>query len=149
MKKIILIVCLVFFANAKEFHVKDNIGSFSLLDQFDTKHTINKNIKTIIVSFEKQTSKDINKFLNSKNATFLKEHNAVFIANISGMPTIITKLFALPKMKEYKHKILLIYDDADTRFKSVEGKSTLYRLKNGVITQIKFITKDDLQKVFE
>ncbi|WP_258238551.1 hypothetical protein [Arcobacter sp. CECT 8986] len=149
MKKILLLICLVFFANAKEFHIGDNIGSFSLLDQFDTKHTINKDVKTILVSFEKQTSKDINEFLNSKSPTFLKEHNAVFIANISGMPSIITKLFALPKMRDYKHKILLIYDEADTRFKSAEEKSTLYRLEDGVIKQIEFITKDDLEKVFK
>ncbi|RXJ84597.1 hypothetical protein [Arcobacter sp. CECT 8985] len=149
MKKIILLISLVFFAYAKQFHVGDKIGMFSLLDQFDVKHTIDKNIKTIIVSFEKQTGKDVNEFLNSKDPTFLKDHNAVFIANISGMPTIITKLFALPKMRDYKHKILLIYNDSDTRFKNVEGKSTLYKLENGVIKQIKFITKDDLEKVFK
>lgn len=61
---------------------------------------------------------------------------------------IITKMFALPKMKNYKHEILLIYDENDDRFKAQEGVSTLYRLENGVIKSIEFITKDDLEKVF-
>lgn len=65
------------------------------------------------------------------------------------MPSIITKMFALPKMRSYKHNILLIYDEEDNRFKSKEGKSTLYRLKDGVIKSITYIDKTDLPKVFE
>lgn len=84
-----------------------------------------------------------------KNPLFLKNNKAVFIANISGMPSIITKLFALPKMRKYDHEILLIYDEDDKRFISKEEKSTLYTLKDGVIKSIDFITKDDLDNIFK
>lgn len=65
------------------------------------------------------------------------------------MPSIITKLFALPKMRKYDHEILLIYDEEDKRFISKEEKSTLYTLKDGVIKSIDFITKDDLDNIFK
>lgn len=148
MKKIILFLSLVLCAFSQELSINDKINNFSLANQFDEKKTIDSKINTIIVSFEKDTGKEVNEFLEQKTSDFLREHHAVFIANISGMPMIITKMFALPKMKNYKHEILLIYDENDDRFKAQEGVSTLYRLENGVIKSIEFITKDDLEKVF-
>lgn len=148
MKKIILFLSLVLCAFSQELSINDKINNFSLANQFDEKKTIDSKINTIIVSFEKDTGKEVNEFLEQKTSDFLREHHAVFIANISGMPMIITKMFALPKMKNYKHEILLIYDENDDRFKAQDGMSTLYRLENGVIKSIEFITKDDLEKVF-
>ncbi|AXH13606.1 hypothetical protein [Halarcobacter bivalviorum] len=148
MKKIILFLSLVLCAFSQELSINDKINNFSLANQFDEKKTIDSKVNTIIVSFEKDTGKEVNEFLEQKTSGFLREHHAVFIANISGMPMIITKMFALPKMKNYKHEILLIYDENDDRFKAQDGMSTLYRLENGVIKSIEFITKDDLEKVF-
>ncbi|ADG94773.1 conserved hypothetical protein [Arcobacter nitrofigilis DSM 7299] len=149
LKKLLLLPLFAIILYANSFEVNQNIGTFSLPNQFDKKQTIDSSITTILVSFEKGTGKDVNQFLASKDKDFLKNHHAVFIANISGMPSIITRMFALPKMRDYKHSVLLIYDDDDKRFVSQEGKTTLYKLKDGVIKSISFITKDDLEKVFQ
>ncbi len=147
------ILCIILFLSiglfASSFKINEKITHFSLVNQFDEKQTITDEIETLLVSFEKGTSADVNEFLANQKSDFLKEHHAIFIANISGMPMVITKMFALPKMRKYQHNILLIYDENDTRFQSKEGKTTLYRLKNGIIHNIEFITKDDLSAVFE
>ncbi|PHO12153.1 hypothetical protein CPG38_09480 [Malaciobacter marinus] len=148
MKKFLLIFSLIIFAYSEELSINDEISSFSLANQFNQKKTIDSNINILIVSFEKNTGKEVNEFLEEKNPNFLENHNAVFIANISGMPMFITKMFALPKMRKYKHEILLIYDEKENRFKAKEGMSTLYRLENGIIKSIEFIRKNDLEKVF-
>lgn len=148
MKKFLLLITLFISIYAQEFTLNSKIYNFSLPNQFDEKRTITNNIQTIIVSFEKDTGKEVNEFLNEQQPDFLQKHNAVFIANISGMPMFVTKMFALPKMRSYKHEILLIYDENDKRFTSKEGKSTLYKIENGVIKSIEFITKDELSKVF-
>jgi hypothetical protein len=137
---------LSLFAN--EFKIGDSIGSFSMLNQHDEKITVDNKITKILVSFEKDTGAEINEYLSNKYPLFLKNKNAIFIANISEMPSIITKMFALPKMRKYKHDILLIYDEEDKRFSAKEELSTLYTLNNGVITDISYITKDDLDRVF-
>lgn len=147
-KKLLLTLFSITWLFANPFDLNQNINSFSLADQFDKKHTVNSDIQTIIVSFEKGTGADINEFLNSKEPDFLQKNNAVFIANISGMPSIITKLFALPKMKKYKHPILLIYDEEDKRFLYKEDKSTVYKVENGVITGVEYIEKEDLESLF-
>lgn len=148
MKKFLLIFSLIIFAYSEELSINDEISSFSLANQFNQKKTIDSNINILIVSFEKNTGKEVNEFLEKKSPNFLENHNAVFIANISGMPMFITKMFALPKMRKYKHEILLIYDEKENRFKAKDGMSTLYRLENGVIKSIEFIRKNDLEKVF-
>lgn len=149
-KKTFLIVCFITsMFGSSSFSVGDKIGNFSLLNQFDEKQTIDGSVKTVLVSFEKGTGADVNEFLSKQSTDFLKQHQAVFIANISGMPMVITKMFALPKMRGYKHPVLLIYDENDTRFTSQEEKTTLYRLEEGVIKSIEFITHENLGEVFQ
>lgn len=149
MKKILIGILLVLFSlSANELKVGDSLGTFSILNQHDEKVTVDKNVQKILISFEKGTGADINEYLSSKDTNFLQKHHTVFIANISGMPSIITKMFALPKMRKYKHEILLIYDDEDDRFKAKEDYSTLYTLQDGIIKSITYFTKEDLKSIF-
>lgn len=150
LKPLILLisVCLSLYA-LTPYKIGDTIESFSLPNQFDKKQTIDASVRTILVSFEKSTGANINAFLAQHKADFLNQHHAVFIANISGMPMIITKMFALPKMRSYAHSVLLMYDENDKRFKSQEGKITLYKLEKGVIQQIDFITHEQLPFLFK
>jgi hypothetical protein len=134
---------------SKPFQIGDAIGTFSLANQFDKKQTIDASVRTILVSFQKDTGANVNAFLTQQKADFLSQHHAVFIANISGMPMIITKMFALPKMRNYEHSILLIYDENDQRFESQEGKTTVYKLDKGVIQHIDFITHEALSSLFQ
>lgn len=147
MKKLLVLLMLSIFAFANNFQVNDNIGTFSLPNQHDEKVTVDANIETILVSFEKGTSGDLNDYLKTQKKGFLENNKAVFIADISGMPSIITKLFALPKMRDYNYNVLLIYDE-DNRFLKQEGKLTQYKLENGVIKSISYISKEDIAKAF-
>lgn len=147
-KKVIFLVLCTTYLFSNGFALNSNINSFTLNDQFDKTHTVNADTKTMIVSFEKSTSADINEFLSTKESGFLEKNNAVFIADISGMPSIITSLFALPKMKKYNYNILLIYDEEDKRFLRQEERTTVYTLENGVIKSISYIQKEDLSTLF-
>lgn len=148
-KKVLLVVAVSVCIFANSFDVNDKIGNFSLPDQFDKIHMVNSEIKTIIVSFEKDTGKEVSDFLSSKEPDFLEKNSAVFIADISEMPSFVTKFFALPKMRDYKHKILLIYNENDGRFIHQDEKSTVYKLNKGVITSISyFSTAEELARIF-
>ena len=149
-KKFLALFLLTGSIWASSFDVNAHINSFSLPDQFDKIHTVNGEIKTIVVSFEKATGKEVNTFLSLKKPDFLQQHQAVFIANISGMPSIITKMFALPKMRDYKHNILLIYDENDTRFLQKEGMSPIYTLENGVVKNVHYVSNaQELEEAFK
>ena len=65
------------------------------------------------------------------------------------MPSFITKLFALPKMKKYPFSVLLINDERGKQFDKQTGKLTLYTLKKRIITSIKFIKPSELETILK
>ena len=150
LKKLILSIIFINCLSAGTLKIDDKIGNFSLTDQFDKIHTISSNVLTIIVTFQKETLMMVNDYLSSKSENFLEEHHAIFINNISSSPTIITKMFTLPKLRDYKYTILLIYDESNTKFEKQNNKITNYSLENGFIKNINFISSvDELERVLK
>ena len=147
-KKVLFVAMLTSALFSNSFNVNSNIGSFKLTDQFEKVHTVNADVKTIIFSAEKDTSAGLNEFLSTKEKGFLKANNTVFIADISGMPSIISYLFALPKMKKYNYEVLLINEKDDKRFVKQEEKLTVYKLENGVVTSIDYVGTKDITTIF-
>ena len=148
-KNIFLILMFTTYLFSDSFNIEDKMFKFSLPNQFEKMETVDKTIKTIIVSFEKGTAADVNNYLSSKESNFLQNNNTAFIANISGMPSLVTKLFAMPEMQSYKHSVLLIYSKIDKRFLQKKGKSTVYKLSNGVVKSVTYIdTKEEINNIF-
>ena len=148
-KKLILSVLFPSIIFASSLKINDKISNFSLTDQFDKIHTINSDISTIIVTFQKDTLAMINSFLSSKNEDFLENNHAVFISNITSNPSIITKMFTIPHLRDYKYTILLVYDENSIKFLKEENKATIYSITNGQINNIQYISsKNELEKFF-
>ena len=147
MPYILIIMMFITSLNAGDYFVDKKLQTFTLPDQFEKSHAVDKTVHTIIVSFEKSTGADMNAFLNEHCPDYLHKHNAVFVANISEMPSLITKLFAMPKMRKYKHTILIVNDEDNHQFLYKEDKITVYTLKDGVISYIEYVdTAKDVEK---
>jgi hypothetical protein len=146
---ILLILCSnIIYASSLKIH--DKISNFSLTDQFDKIHTINNDVSTIIVCFQKETLELINDFLSTKDINFLEKTHSVFISNISSTPIIITKLFTIPKLRDYKYDILLIYDETNTKFSKQDNKITVYSILDGEINNINYLsTKNELENLLK
>jgi hypothetical protein len=138
---LILLLLLSSLSWSKSLDINDTLPNITLNDQFGNSHTIDKNVSKIIITFDKKSSVLANKFISSKkdSSHYLNESNMAFIANISAMPSLINKLFAMPKMKKYKHTILLINDDANDMFLSKKRHISIYDLENAKIKSITYI----------
>ena len=112
---------------------------------------IPKKPNLVIVAFEKDTGALVNEYLSTKGPLYLPKNRSVFIADIHEMPTIITNMFALPKLQKYKHLIYLHYNDKfETVVPHKDKKVTLLHVKDGKIQNISYIsTKKELQKAIE
>lgn len=147
MQYFFIILMFITSLNAGDYIVERKLQTFTLPDQFEKAHTIDKNTHTIIVSFEKSTGADMNAFLAKHEPDFLQKHHAVFVANISQMPSLITKWFAMPKMKKYKHTILIINDEDNHQFLYKEDKITVYTFNNGMLSSIDYVdSAKDVEK---
>lgn len=132
-------------------------SSISLLDKYeyvtphDRKMKIPHESKLIIVAFEKDTGALVNDFLNAKDKYYLQKNHSIFIADIHKMPTVITNMFALPKMKKYKHLLYLHYGrDFAHVVPSKDDQLTLIEVKNRKVTKISFTRNiNDIKSAIE
>ncbi len=124
-------------AQAEPYKAGSTVKPFTAKDQHEQAYTFDaKNTRYLLVSHDMETGKKANAALT----TFGKEHlagkKAVYVANIHGMPGI-GRMFALPKMKKYAHRIIL-GDDAAliADFPEQQGKVTVLGLSNGKVTSV-------------
>ncbi|MGW8168490.1 MAG: hypothetical protein ACWGHH_00540 [Sulfurovaceae bacterium] len=146
---ILISTIVIVFAN--EYQVGQSIKPVILNDQFGAIYNIDKMPRTIIITFEKEPSDVLNEYLSKQSEGYLEKNNAVFIADISGMPAFVSKSFALPKMKEYKYKVLLITDENEgAMYPYQEGQITIIKTENDRIKSINFTDKlSQLNKMIE
>ncbi len=149
MKHLLLISLLLTGTLFADFKVGDKLPTITLMDQFDKEFTVEAKDTLLIMAFEKDISVVVNEYLKTQPASFLETHHAKYISDISTMPSIITSMFALPKMKKYPFSVMLINDDFGNQFNRQEGKITIYTLKNHKIKSIDFFTPDEFPLFFE
>ena len=150
LQKLILFILIFIFAHANTLKIDDKISTFSLPNQFDKIHTVSSEVSIIIVAFEKESLNLVNDFLSSKSIDFLDLNNAIFINDISSVPSVVIKMFTIPKMRDYKYDILLIYKENSKKFLEEESKITVYSLEKGFVKDVKYIsTKYELERIFK
>jgi len=123
----------------------DSKLSFTLPDQFDKAHTLTDQTKKVIFVFAKATGHTVKEFLKKQDKNYLPSRNTLFIADVSGMPTVIRNTFALPDFKKSPYSVVLIYDKAiaDTyKNEKDTDKITLITLKDRTITNIQTFTTE-------
>jgi len=119
--------------------VGKSLADMQLKDQNEKPEKLSADTKIVFFSFSKPIGHACNKFLESKPANFLAQHNAVYVADVSPAPSLIKKMFILPDLKELKFPILLINDDKlSAEFTKGMNKDTIVvvHLDNMKITKI-------------
>lgn len=135
----LLAVFSILPCSAAPYAAGERVDAFAAKDQHETAFTLDtKGTKFLLVSHDMDTGKAANKALDAKGAAYLPGKNAVYVANIHGMPGI-GRMFALPKMRKYSHRIIL-GDDANliAKFPEQKSKVTVLKLSGGKIASIKF-----------
>jgi len=139
--------CLIISLHAAAFAAPCEVGSalapFSAKDQHDQAFEFKSGaLRYLLVSHDMDTGKRANAALHAAGADYLPGKRAAYLANIHGMPGI-GRVFALPKMRKYCHRIIL-GDDAEliTRFPEQTGKVTVLALDGDKVTAIHFWTPE-------
>jgi len=135
---------------AETINIGDTLPTITLQDQFEKTHTISSQNKRILVAHDKDAADVLKEFLLEKKGDFLTKNQTVYVGDISGMPSLISKFFAIPKMKKYPFSILFLDDKNRNVFSKKEDMVSVYTLENGNIKNLTYIsTKEELAKVFK
>ncbi|MEA3383813.1 MAG: hypothetical protein U9Q20_03930 [Campylobacterota bacterium] len=110
MKKILISTLTFTSLLFGEIVLNKNIEQFELFNQFDKKQSIKQDTKKIIFAFKKASGHIVKDFLASKEAEYLSKRDALFVADVSAMPSVI-RWFVLDDLDKYNYSIILIEDD--------------------------------------
>ncbi|MDZ4728060.1 MAG: hypothetical protein SH817_18040 [Leptospira sp.] len=128
----------IFSEEIKQFSVGDIFPTLDLKDQFDQTREISPNTKKVIFIADMDASKTIHSILEKEDKNYLESKQIILISDIHKMPSIITSLFALPKMKKYSYTIHLIREEKiGDPFPRTKGSATLIKLDSRKIIEIK------------
>ncbi len=134
---IFLLFCGLLFADVLK--VKDTFPYDSFSDQFEKKLAITPQTKEIIISFSKKNGKSVKTFLQIHQG-YLKKRQAVYLSDVSSVPSLAMLLFMKPALKKYNFSMGLIEDEEIAKvLPKIEGKTTVIRLEKMHIKSIKFV----------
>lgn len=133
--------CGIGLAISAPYEKGQKVEGFEAKDQFEKAFVLKPaDTRFLLVSMDMETGKKANAVLTTLGKDFLPGKKAVYLANIFGMPGV-GRMFAIPKMKQYAHRIIL-GDDAGliARFPQQAGKVTVLALKDGKVASVKYWT---------
>ncbi len=111
----------------------------SLSDQHDKPWTAGPGTRVVLFAADKAASDLANPLIAEQGPEFLSRGGIVYLADISAMPAMVTRLFALPKLRELPFSIGLVRRTAAADdLPRQPGKVTVLDLDRGVITQIRY-----------
>ena len=100
------------FACASQPAVGDAVPAFAGKDQHGKEFVFTNGVRFLLVATERAVGTSANHKLAEQGAGLLEKHQAVYVMDIHTMPGV-ARFFALPKMRKYPHRIVLV-DSAKT-----------------------------------
>jgi hypothetical protein len=136
---------------AKALEIGDRLAPWTLLDQYDQPYTLNDQTRTLLVARSMDAAKMVNQALENKPKGFLESRQTVFVADIQKMPTVIAKMFAIPKMRDYSYRVMLDRESRIVpRYAGDEDKVLWLQLRDGqLVSQRQFSSAEQLRGALE
>jgi len=123
---------------AQPLSVGTTIEATQFKDQFEKNLTITAQTQQLIVVFSKVEGEKVKAFLET-NPNYLYENNALYLMDVTPVPSMVMSMFMLPKFKKYAYPIGLIEDEKVLETLPKKEKFiTLITLDNLKITAIEF-----------
>ncbi len=108
-------------------------------DQFDRPVTIDHSTRFLLFAAD-QAAGDLATDALKANPEMLAQQRIVYIADISGMPAMITRMFALPKWRELPFAVGLVRDAQLTAaLPRRPGELTLLALEQGKVQGVEYL----------
>ena len=121
--------------------------TLSLNDQHDKPAAVSTQTRWVVFTAEKPVNDMVSAVLAAEPAGVADRLRLVYVADISGMPALVTRMFALPKLRELPFPIALVREAAQLTqvadIPRVKGAATVLRLDNGRVAQVATIRLAD------
>lgn len=147
----LLLIMWATITHAEPYKVGTDMPAFSLKDQHGKTHEAGQVIRLILFCKDRRGQEIIGNALEKTREGYLNNYNTLYVADSSGMPRLIAKFIALPKLRKQPYKVLLDPEPSVTKdFPSEKDKVTLLYMNNRTIEAIEFFdTPEEVKKAIE
>lgn len=130
MRAMVVAMALVLAVSAgAAWNEGETIRQFSLQDQHGRPADVDDGVRLLLVSRDMKGGGFVKEALAEVDQAFLDARRAVYVADISGMPAVVSRLFAVPAMRKRGYRVLLDRDGSATReLATPEGKVAIVTL---------------------
>lgn len=143
---VLLLGCLigpVAFA-AGPLKTGDPLPVLALTDQHEKPATLGTETRHLIFAADKGASEMVTTLLDTRGGAWLKQTNGVYLADIHRMPGLISRMFALPQLREKTYPITIGRNEPDlAMFPRKKDCATLISVQDGKLGEARFACTDD------
>lgn len=147
MRAFIFAICTLFagFTQASFYAEGELMSSFQLQDQFENEVTVSSATEVLLFSRNMKGGDIIKEALEQLKADDQQGLDSlVYVSDISGMPSLIARFVAIPKMKKLPFSMGLDREgDVTNMLPGEENKATLIRLDKLKIIDVVFIESSE------
>ncbi len=151
MKYGIMAGLLLLASSAQALETGEQLASWTLLDQFEQPYTLNDQLQVLLVAHDMPAAKLLNQALEGQPKGYLESRQAIFVADVSRMPALISSLFAVPAMRDYSYRVLLDHEPRVVpRYPVTDGKVLWLSLDRGrLVSSREFASAAELRQALE
>ena len=129
-------------ADAAVLQIGDTAPMLSLHDQHDTPRTTLSARRFLMFSSDKDGSNLADAVLEGQTGETMEQAGIAYVADISGMPAMVTNLFAMPKLRKRPYPVLLGRTAEDTMILPRQAdRVTVIEIDGGSVTAIAFMNE--------
>ena len=125
------------FAAAETFAAGGAVPPLALEDQHGVRGGTGPDVRIIVLSRDMAAGDVVKDGFSGMDQAALDLRGAIYVADISGMPSMIASMFAIPRMRDRSYRVFLDRDGAGTRdFPYTEGRPTVVFVESGKVARI-------------
>ncbi|MEH6367246.1 MULTISPECIES: FAD/FMN-containing dehydrogenase [Pseudomonas] len=137
MKALMLLMLCLLSSAVLALEKGERLESWTLLDQFEQPYTLDNQLQVLLVARDMEGAEMLEAALQGQPKGYLQQRHAVFLADISKMPSLIAKMFAVPAMRDYNYRVLLDRESRVVpRYDVAESTVLWLQLKDGKLQEL-------------
>ncbi|MCG9728454.1 hypothetical protein L1D44_01085 [Shewanella sp. Isolate13] len=145
MRAVIFVLSSLFATSvwASTYQVGDQIIDIKLQDQHEAQYQVDSSTTRVLFSRSMDGGTVIQEALEAE-PELVKDTGLIYVADISGMPSLIARFVALPQFKKFPYRVALDNEGELTMpLPAQKDQATLVELNNNQITKIAFYETAD------
>lgn len=148
MKKLLSLIIL-FGLSTVSVAQERTLQAAEFKDQWDKSNPLTVSTRWMIFSAHRKGGEMVKDTLLNLKLTNLADQKGLYVADISGMPRLISKFIALPKMRDYPFRVALATSaEVFEHWPQKENRVSVIRLNNLAVTEVEYFSDQSLLEIY-